>query len=85
MIEEFVAEFARLISAEPDLIDVERVDIDANFSEIVIYAHQQDVGKIIGKDGNMINSLKRVVSGCKAKDQISYRISVKPLDERPRK
>ncbi|MDR0747858.1 MAG: KH domain-containing protein [Helicobacteraceae bacterium] len=84
MIENFVADFARLISTEPECIEVTREDIDEKFSEITVYAHQQDVGKIIGKDGNMINAIKTVVSGCKAKDQISYRILVKPIDERPR-
>ncbi|GHV01113.1 RNA-binding protein [Campylobacterota bacterium] len=83
MIERFVADFAKLIACEPQLIEVERTDIDPTFSEIIIYAHQQDVGKIIGKDGNMINSIKTVVSGCKAKNQISYRILVKPIDELP--
>ncbi|MDR2152513.1 MAG: KH domain-containing protein [Helicobacteraceae bacterium] len=84
MVEHFIADFARLIAAEPDQIEVTREDVDRDFSEIVIYANQQDVGKIIGKDGNMINSIKTVVSGCKAKDGISYRILVKPIDERPR-
>lgn len=82
MIEDFVASFAKLIATEPSLIDVRKNDVDPNFSEIIIYAHQQDVGKIIGKDGNMINSIKTVVSGCKAKNKVSYRILVKPLDER---
>lgn len=83
MVERFVADFAKLIATEPDLIEVERRDIDDEFSEIIVYAGAQDVGKIIGKDGNMINSIKTVVSGCKAKDGVSYRILVKPLDERP--
>ncbi|MDR0664817.1 MAG: KH domain-containing protein [Helicobacteraceae bacterium] len=84
MVENFIADFARLIAAEPNQIEVTREDVDHDFSEIVIYASQQDVGKIIGKDGNMINSIKTVVSGCKAKDGVSYRILVKPIDERPR-
>jgi predicted RNA-binding protein YlqC (UPF0109 family) len=66
MVEHFVADFARLIASEPDQIEVTRENVDSDFSEITIYAHQQDVGKIIGKDG------------------ISYRILVKPLDERPK-
>lgn len=83
MVEQFVADFARLISTAPDQIEVERHDIDSEFSEIILYAAGADVGKIIGKDGNMINSIKTVVSGCKAKDGRSYRILVKSLDERP--
>lgn len=84
MVEKFVADFAKLISNNPEMIEVERIDKDDNFSEILLYAEGADVGKIIGKDGNMINSIKTVVSGCKAKDGRSYRIFVKSLDEKPR-
>lgn len=83
MVEQFVADFAMLISNNPDKIEVDRVDVDDEFSEIILYAEGADVGKIIGKDGNMINSIKTVVSGCKAKDGRSYRILVKSLDEKP--
>ncbi len=82
MVERFIADFARLIAAQPELIEVDRHDVNKEFSEITVYAGAQDVGKIIGKDGNMINAIKTVVSGCKAKDHISYRILVKPLHER---
>jgi predicted RNA-binding protein YlqC (UPF0109 family) len=37
--------------------------------------------KLIGKDGKMINSLKTLISGCKAKDGKSYRVTVKANDE----
>ncbi|MDR2904871.1 MAG: KH domain-containing protein [Helicobacteraceae bacterium] len=84
MIEQFIADFARLIATEPDRIEVDRTDFEPGFSEIVIYASRADVGKIIGKDGNMINSLKTVIGGCKAKNGVSYRVLVKSLEERPK-
>ncbi len=80
MIEDFVRDFARLIASRPDDISVERQSLGENFDEIVIYAHKEDAGKLIGKEGRMINALKTVISGCKAKDGISYRVNVRTIE-----
>ncbi|MCF6201685.1 MAG: KH domain-containing protein [Hydrogenimonas sp.] len=82
MVENFVRDFARLIASRPDEIVVERKNLGENFDEIIIYAHKDDAGKLIGKEGRMINALKTVIGGCKAKDGISYRVNVQALEER---
>ncbi|WP_300362940.1 KH domain-containing protein [Hydrogenimonas sp.] len=81
MIEAFVRDFAKLIVSHPEEISVERRSLGENFDEIVIYAHKEDAGKLIGKEGRMINALKTVISGCKAKDGISYRVNVRTTEE----
>jgi hypothetical protein len=78
MISEFVAQFATLIASYPEDIRVETKQSD-EVIEVVLYANQADVGKIIGKDGKMIGAIKTVISGCKAKDGMSYRINVEPV------
>lgn len=78
MVADFVAGYARLIATYPEDIRVETFDGD-DVSEIVLYANQADVGKLIGKEGKMIGAIKTVISGCKAKDSKSYRINVEPL------
>lgn len=78
MISEFVAQFAKLIATYPDDIKVQIKESD-EITEIVLYANQADVGKLIGKEGKMIGAIKTVISGCKAKDGISYRINVEPI------
>lgn len=78
MISEFVAQFAKLIATYPDDIKVQTSQSD-EIIEIVLYANQADVGKLIGKEGKMIGAIKTVISGCKAKDGISYRINVEPI------
>ncbi len=77
MVHDFLETFAKLIVDNPQNVEVKRVDVDDTFSEIIIYADKGDTGKLIGKDGKMINSIKTVISGCKAKDGKSYRITVK--------
>ncbi len=78
MIADFVAQFARLIASNPDEIRVEIKESD-EITEIVLYANQADIGKLIGKSGKMIGAVKTVISGCKAKDGVSYRINVEPV------
>jgi len=78
MISDFVAQFAKLIATYPDDIRVESTQHD-DVAEIVLYANQADVGKLIGKEGKMIGAIKTVISGCKAKDGLSYRINVEAI------
>jgi predicted RNA-binding protein YlqC (UPF0109 family) len=78
MISDFVAEFAKLIASHPEDIRVEIQEGD-EVTEIILFANQADIGKLIGKSGKMIGAIKTVISGCKAKDGISYRINVEAL------
>jgi predicted RNA-binding protein YlqC (UPF0109 family) len=77
MIIDFVTSYAKLLVKHPNEIKVEVINIDDGFDEITIYARDEDVGKLIGKEGRMINSIKTVISGCKAKGGKNYRVNVK--------
>ncbi|KIM13325.1 MAG: RNA-binding protein [Sulfurovum sp. FS08-3] len=79
MVEEFIASYARLLVSSPQSIRVDVENIDNALDEITIYASSEDIGKLIGKEGRMINSIKTFISGCKAKGGKNYRINVKPL------
>lgn len=81
MVEEFIRQYALLICEYPKKIKIEKIKIDDNFYEIIIYADKTDTGKLIGKDGKMINAIRTVVLGYKAKDAASYKFSVKALEE----
>jgi len=78
MISEFVAQFAKLIATYPDDVSVQTKEGD-EVTEIILYANQADIGKLIGKEGKMIGAIKTVISGCKAKDGMSYRINVEAV------
>jgi predicted RNA-binding protein YlqC (UPF0109 family) len=78
MIADFVAQFAKLIASEPNDVRVE-VEQGDEITQITLYANQADIGKLIGKEGKMIGAIKTVISGCKAKDGVSYRINVEAV------
>ncbi len=76
MITEFVSTYAKMIVSHPDEIEVELKEINETFFEVNINANDSDIGKLIGKNGNMINAIKTILNGCKAKDGISYKIQI---------
>lgn len=81
MVTQFLEEYAKLIAEFPEKIKTQRIDKDENFAELIIYADKIDTGKLIGKNGKMINAIKTVIGACKSKDPTTYRVSVKSLDE----
>lgn len=80
MVKDFVERFAKLLANHPEDIEVEFKQVNASYAEITIYANRADAGKIIGKEGKMIGAIKTVISGCKAKDGVSYKVSVSPKE-----
>ena len=76
MITNFIENYAKLIVSVPNDVSVTIELIDDTFAEITVEANSVDIGKLIGKNGNMINALKTMANGCKAKDGISYKIQV---------
>ena len=76
MITNFIENYAKLIVSVPDDVSVTQELIDETFAEITVEANSSDIGKLIGKNGNMINALKTMANGCKAKDGVSYKIQV---------
>jgi len=76
MVTQFVAEYAKLLVSHPNDIEVSKKNLEENYDEITIVANSEDVGKLIGKEGRMINSIKTVISGCKAKGGSNYRVNV---------
>ena len=79
MATDFLLTYTKLLVENPEDISVEITEIDENFDEITLFANSEDVGKLIGKNGRMINAIKTVISGCKAKGGKNYRVNVKPL------
>ena len=76
MITNFIESYAKLIVSKPEEVTISTNSIDETFTEITIKANSADIGKLIGKNGNMINALKTMANGCKAKNGVSYKIQV---------
>jgi len=77
MVDAFLSSYTKLLVEHPEDISIEITEVDEGFDEITIFANSEDIGKLIGKQGRMINSIKTVISGCKAKGGKNYRVNVK--------
>jgi len=80
MVKDFLLSYTKLLVNNPEDISIEISEVDEGFAEIIIFANSEDIGKLIGKEGRMINSIKTVISGCKAKGGKSYRVNVKAAE-----
>jgi predicted RNA-binding protein YlqC (UPF0109 family) len=56
MVDAFLVAYAKLLVEHPEDISVEIKEVDEGLDEITIFANNEDVGKLIGKQGRMINS-----------------------------
>jgi predicted RNA-binding protein YlqC (UPF0109 family) len=79
MLVDFIAEYTKMIVTNPSDISVKLEMLNDEFAQITIFANEADIGKLIGKNGNMINALKTMANGCKAKDGISYKLQVQSI------
>lgn len=77
----FVREYIKLIVNNPDVVKVYEKDIDDSSKSIEIYLDYADMGKAIGKEGNMLKSLSTFLSASKAKERPNYKLAVKNIDE----
>ena len=80
MVQDFIIEYVKLIAKHPEAISIESNVLDENLTELILYVDAEDIGKVIGKDGRMISSIKTIISGCKPKGGPSYKVSVKPSE-----
>ncbi|HJE03393.1 hypothetical protein AAX26_00404 [Aliarcobacter thereius] len=76
MIISFIENYAKLIVSIPEDVEAFEEKIEDNFTLITLKVNNLDIGKLIGKNGNMINALKTIANGCKAKDGVSYKIQI---------
>lgn len=78
MIQEFLKEYVRKIVSKPECVKIAQ-RTEGNICNITIFAHEGDVGRIVGKNGKMISAIKTLISACKAKDGVGYKIVVEAI------
>jgi len=79
MVTDFLLAYTKLLVQNPEDISIELKEVNEKFDEIIIFANSEDIGKLIGKEGRMINAIKALISGCKARGGKGYHVNVKPI------
>ena len=78
MIEKFIETFAKALVDKPEAVRIEKHQVNDGVYELTIFTNRNDVGKIIGKGGKMVESIKVILSGHKAKQNNFFKINVRP-------
>ena len=79
MVENFLEDYIKKIVRHPQLVSIEKNTSQDGY-EFIIYVANEDIGKVIGRDGKMITSIKAFINGCKAKDGLTYKVMAKSAD-----
>ena len=58
---ELLAELARRLVDEPDAVRVEQVESDDGSLVLQLYVAEDDVGKVIGRQGRIARALRTIV------------------------
>ena len=82
MNKEFILEYAKLIVSNPKNIKIDYVE-EGQYGgcELKLFVEQEDVGKLIGKDGKIVKAMKAFTTGCKAKDTKVCNITITSHEE----
>ncbi|MCD6282415.1 KH domain-containing protein [bacterium] len=73
---DLVRDILKAIVDHPDAVEVKEVEGE-RASIIEIKVHEEDVGKVIGREGRIINSLRQIVRAAAGKD--NKRITIELL------
>ncbi len=64
---DLIIDILKAIVDHPEAVEVKEVEGE-RASIIEIKVHQEDVGKVIGREGRIINSLRQIVRAAAGKD-----------------
>lgn len=65
---EIVEYIAKILVNHPDDIKVE-VESNEGIVDIKLYVNPEDMGKVIGKQGKIANSIRSILKACAIKEQ----------------
>lgn len=80
MIKNFVLKYTKLVVSRPDEVIVKEQK-NNSFTSIAICVHPDDMGKMIGKNANMITAISTFIGVCSVKDKTYYKVFVKNIHE----
>ncbi|MDU7693363.1 MAG: KH domain-containing protein [Helicobacter sp.] len=77
-VSKFIDCYIKKIVQKPDLVRIECIKV-SNGYDYIIWVHPSDMGRVVGKNGSMIASIKAFVAGVRAKNGQFYKVSAKAL------
>lgn len=73
---EFLLLLVSKIIDHPSELKIEETQMDQNIFQYKIFAHEEDIGKIIGREGKIIQAIRNIARILAVKEEKQIRIEI---------
>ncbi len=81
MIKKCLEAYARAVCSVPETIKIEVQRRENGAREVFMSVEKEDGGRLIGRDGCVINALKMLIGGSPAHENPNFKITIKTYDD----
>lgn len=78
--EQLVRTMAGALVDHADQLRIEEKN-DHGIVDITLSVHPDDMGKVIGKQGKIANSMRQILKACAIKENVKVNLEISSLDE----
>jgi predicted RNA-binding protein YlqC (UPF0109 family) len=75
-VKEFIEFIAKQLVDKPDNVIVEETTPDENTIELTLKVDENDMGKVIGKHGNIVNAMRSLLAAVGGKEHRRIRLTI---------
>jgi predicted RNA-binding protein YlqC (UPF0109 family) len=79
MVVDFIQKYTKLIVSHKNSVIVKETKRDKNITSLDIYVHPEDIGKVIGKNANMISAINTFIGIYSLNNKTSFKAFVKDI------
>ena len=77
---QMVRDIAESLVDQPEYITVEE-SRDHGVVDLQLRVHPSDMGKVIGKQGRIANSIRQILKACAIKEDVKVNLEIRSIDE----
>lgn len=71
-----IEDLAKYIVDQPDQVRVEEIKEDENNITLELYVADEDIGRIIGRRGNIAKNIRNILRAISLKNEINYNLKI---------
>lgn len=71
---------AKSLADHKDAIQIEETS-EGGVVDLTLRVHSDDMGKVIGKQGRIANSMRQILKACAIKENVKVSLEIASLDE----
>lgn len=71
---------AESLADHKEVIQIEEQSQGGNL-DLTLRVHPEDIGKVIGKQGRIANSIRQILKACAIKENVKVSLEIRAIDE----